>query len=513
MKKSLSLIAVTIIGLSLLVILTHYFSAMFQPVRWPTRIYFVLMFVVAAFCRPRLAIATFIFFLPLLPDLHIQLEGLLKPAVKYFVAHPALDAVAGLTLGLWTRRLFVSRRLTSLFEAPHWLFGLLLLMLSASTVTAVIRNIGDANLGIFDADFFLRQLIGFKLLNRGNDYLPIVDLITYAFAVLTISLLCTFFKSLPPEEREAAIIKPILFSVLISALWGIMQSITSYGLSQDTVNYRLSSLGWGAHGFQPDLHAFASVMLVGTVGLLGFMKKFKGRYVHLAYLTIGLCWFALILSKSKASLVLAVISSLVMLIFVSRQNGVQLKKIWYLLLGLVLSLAMLLLWSKNLTWVTTIGSFVLSPEVWDFEHFNRIFVHRPELFRAAWFIFVKYPLFGVGQGNFLSRSFDYELTQSTYLVAYQGDNAHNYFLQTLAETGLVGALTFAAVLSRPYFNTKQKNSLFPATIAIYSIFLGNLFSHSLLVRPNLIWLAVFIALLYSYMERCQGKVTLSSKGK
>jgi O-antigen ligase len=113
-------------------------------------------------------------------------------------------------------------------------------------------------------------------------------------------------------------------------------------------------------------------------------------------------------------------------------------------------------------------------------------------------MFEAFPWMGVGQGNFYRLSTILELTQSNWLANSIGNNAHNYFLQTLAETGLIGFGAFLFVFAWPYFHTENTKKLVPATLLILSVFLGNIYSHSLLIRDNLFLLATFVALLYAY---------------
>jgi O-antigen ligase len=71
---------------------------------------------------------------------------------------------------------------------------------------------------------------------------------------------------------------------------------------------------------------------------------------------------------------------------------------------------------------------------------------RAELARVALDLWRTDPALGVGIGRFVERSRD--VMRDPYVVALygRGENAHNNFLQVLAELGLAGALAFALVL-------------------------------------------------------------------
>jgi O-antigen ligase len=123
-------------------------------------------------------------------------------------------------------------------------------------------------------------------------------------------------------------------------------------------------------------------------------------------------------------------------------------------------------------------------------------------------MFSAFPWMGIGQGEFYRQSSNEGFSHSFLLSAWGGENAHNYFLQTLAETGLIGVAVFSFALLAPLFLSPKKSDLRVGLIALGSLFLGNLYSHAFLVRENLLLGALFLALLYSYIP----SVSLSSGG-
>jgi hypothetical protein len=80
-----------------------------------------------------------------------------------------------------------------------------------------------------------------------------------------------------------------------------------------------------------------------------------------------------------------------------------------------------------------------------------------------------------------------------------GENAHNYFLQTITELGLIGFTLFTIVVIRPLFQLNNKRLVMPALICLGSIFLANVYSHSMLVRENLLTAMMVLALIYAWM--------------
>jgi len=503
-KKAVSMLATGIVALALAFLLTHYVAALLQPVRWPTRSYFVVMFLIALCLKQRTSIMLFVFSLPLLPEFHLQLEAVLKPSVKYFVGHPALDVIAGLCLGLWVKRSWVAKKIEPVCEPVNWVLGLLVIVLTVSTALAITRNLQVASLFEVSPHEVLKQLVHFKLINHPNNYAPLVDWLTYSFAVLAICVLVPILKTFDLQEREDLIFKPLILSLILSASWGILQAFTGLGLSQITRDYRPASFGFGAQGFQPDIHAFAALMLLGTVGILGFVKKAQRRDVILGVLCVGLCWIALVLSKSKATFVFAALVSLVLLIMSLKSNGLALQKIVYLSIAAIAILGFLLLITKNFVWFEYLWQ-LLGPDNLNRANFNRALAYRPEIFRAALYMFSDYPIFGIGQGNFFRLSSQLDISHSPYLLEKGGDNAHNYFLQTLAETGLVGAVAFGLAIGWPFFRVDHFSKITAPALAMVAIALGNIFSHPLLIRPNLILFAVFLALVYASVDKTAAK--------
>jgi hypothetical protein len=48
---------------------------------------------------------------------------------------------------------------------------------------------------------------------------------------------------------------------------------------------------------------------------------------------------------------------------------------------------------------------------------------------------------------------------------------------------------------------KDRRALYPAAIALFSLFLGNIYAHAFLVRENLFLAAIFLGLMYSYVPQ------------
>jgi len=140
----------------------------------------------------------------------------------------------------------------------------------------------------------------------------------------------------------------------------------------------------------------------------------------------------------------------------------------------------------------------------DFSAVNETLAFRPEIYMAALRMIFTLPFLGLGQGDFYRMSAIQEFSHSTHLsVTHHGENAHNYFLQTVAETGLIGGVAFSVALLAPFFLVRDRRVLLPAAVGLFSLFLGNIYAHSFLVRENLILASILLALMYAWVAAKQ----------
>jgi hypothetical protein len=492
----LSSAALVVVTAAFLLVLSSYIYSFTQPVRWPTLIYFYTSFVLTLLSK-RWAIFCIIASFPLVPDLHIQLQYIKAPAVKYFVAHPGIDLIAGYVCANFLEKISMSRPLKLAMPKIPWPLSLALIVITVSAGVSIVRSLFHTNTRFSLVDL-INQSLQYKLMGRFNDYYPVADVIVHAFAVLFIVALLPMLKD--SKERDELIFKPICVGLIISALWGLYQALTSFGLPITTSQYRVESFGFGAHGFQPDLHAFAAHMLLGAVGLYGYIvttERSRLYKIGLSFICI-LCWLALVLSKSRASLIFAILYTFVLLaVFVVKDRKTISLRAWLLI---CLSFASILIFTFFQTshWLKELYYAVFQSSDRSFDYLNQVSKFRLEFYTAALRMWSEFPLFGLGQGSFFKLSAIQDFSGSPLMVSSKGENAHNYFLQALAEVGLIGFVCYAMVFIWPLIKKADKKySMWPAGIAVVSIFLGNLYSHSLLIRENLYLLAALTALLYA----------------
>ena len=472
---------------------------------------FFVMLGVGLVASRQVALATFVFLVPLAPTLSNQITvytGMVLPSQ----AMMGFDLVAGYFLAIFAKHVLYS------MAAPHtvgmghlkasWPVNLIILIISCSTLLAVVRNAWHSAAPLAFAGVSL-SLLEVRGIAWFDDLRPLTDWMAYALAGAVIILVSSTLRTLP--ERNPYIFRPIMAGLFFSGILALIQSQTGRGLLDISVK---DSLGFAAMGFQPDLHAFAGYALLGALGLWGyyFFCTSKAEKVWI-WVVVIFSWIALLLSYSRATQLIALMALPILILFrVFSQNNRQ-----YLVRSLIgifmligVGAAMILFFQRDLLALIPqrnldIFIAIASMDLNNFAQINTALSERPAIWLTALRMWFEFPLFGVGQGDFyqLSPLFNFQ----DFAVLREGENTHNYFLQTLAETGLVGVTAFTLAIAAPFFLVKDRRVLYPAAIAIFSLFLGNIYAHAFLVRENLLLAAIFLGLMYSYVP--QEKLALS----
>jgi O-antigen ligase len=451
-------------------------------------------FVTACFgMRP--AIAGCVFALPLVPTFAWQLQLYTGYGRVQDVTSAGLDLVAGALLGLIVNTLWRRQSLRGRLALP-WPAGLVILILTISVAVAIARNLHQTA-SPFVPRALLYNLMHLRMLGWHDDYRPLVDWVAYGSAFLLLAMFAPALKAM--SDRNDVIFKPLIAGLVIAALVGFRQSIFGAGLNSSQINFRMDEFGFMALGFQPDLHAFAAHMLLGVIGLFGYLYIKNNLWLRALVLglVLPLCGVLLFLSKSKSTFALAIFCLLLMALLWIFRNAKYFKSV----VLSVLACSVLVIISVPIftdVWSHALGFILHSFSLPDLIGLNLKLSYRPEVYLAAFRMFALFPFAGLGQGEFYHQSANHELTQSLFLSLEQnGEHAHNYFLQTLVENGILGFAAFVLLLSYPVIRAVDKRALIPGLVALTAVFGGNLFSHSMLVRENLLLAACFVALMYA----------------
>jgi O-antigen ligase len=449
-----------------------------------------------------LGLTVVIFLLPLTPTFSKQLAAIV-PLFEVKRTLSGYDLVAGFVAGHVLRYLIYLKSERSSFALPPPI-SFACLVLTVSVFLAIARNLWQAA-SVFSFAGLKYNAMNMLSIGWRDDFYPLVDFFTYGLAAAFVA--CAL-QVLSEKERSAeTILKPLLWGVIVSALWSVLQSKTGLGLpySSASGNRYYQGFGFAGTGFQPDIHAFSGHMLIGAVGAFGcfFLRDAKiSRWLITAAILMG--WVGLAVSKSRGSALLAcTFYALIGAWWLWQRNKTYLFMVTTAIFFGMGAVYLFHRWGMSIIplWLIQYVEGLPRLHINNLETLNAHFGYRAEIYRAVFRMFEQFPLMGVGQGAFYRMSGMLEFSGSKFLASINGENAHNYFLQILAEMGLIGFFTLAAVIVIPIVRARFSSRLLPIGIMLIAFGLGNIFAHSLLIRENFFLFAACVALLYVQAQR------------
>ena len=105
--------------------------------------------------------------------------------------------------------------------------------------------------------------------------------------------------------------------------------------------------------------------------------------------------------------------------------------------------------------------------------------YRLGMWHKAWRMTANHPFFGIGIGQFEPNSPTYAPTDGAFSVP---ENAHNQFLQVMAELGIPGLAIFVAIIAVSLMHRFDDRYALAAAIGVGAFLLSALGGHPLLVR-------------------------------
>lgn len=464
---------------------------------------FTFAFGVTAFNK-RHGLRVCLFALPLLPNLTFQILSYTGYGRILHQDASGFDLLSGFICGALVNHAFVTRKKSRPGIMP-WPAGLLLLIVTLSVVLAITRNLAQTSAQANVSALFY-TLTHIRSIGWHDDYRPLFDWVAYGIAVGFFAMLLPVLKA--SNDRDSLVFKPLIAGVLVAAIVGLIQNRFGIGLTPSQLQFRSTTMSYGhdvfgfsAVGFQPDIHAFAGHLMLGAVGMLGYLYSCKDKLTRylIPLIVVPLSLIAMLASKSKSSVALTVLFLCILtLLWLFRRSAHLVKVVGFFLAMIVLLFLSFYVfqdaWENVLTLLAKRLGFT------DLYAMNFSMAFRPEIYIAAFRMLAEVPLLGLGQGDFYRLSAIPSFSQSPFLTeTLNGENAHNYFIQVLAENGIIGFAVFILFVFYPLVKIKNKKQLIPALVALGSVFLGNLYAHSLLVRENFFICSGLMALMYAWM--------------
>lgn len=501
LRRTISLYGFALGAISVLIVLVNSLGQGTDSSKLLAAIYFCGAFFFGLNNRT-IGLSVVIFLLPLTPTLNQQIAAVV-PALEVKRALSGNDLVAGFVVGTVVSSLISHSKGLTRWALPP-IINFACIVVTLSVILAISRNLWQA------ASEF--SVVGLKynalhLFNIGwrDDYYPLVDLTSFGLAIAF--FLCVMHILSDNDRPQERVLRPLLWSVIIAALWSLIQAKTGLGLPHSSAsgNRYYQGFGFAGTGFQPDIHAFSGHMLLGAVGAFGcyFLRDTKiSRWLLIAAIIMG--WVGLAVSKSRGSALMACAFYLLVAGWILWRR----EKLYFFIATTLIFFGLGAVyifhrWGMSIIplWFIQYIEGLPRLHINNLEALNAHFGSRAEIYRAAIRMFEQFPLSGLGQGTFYRMSGTLDFAGSRFLASIQGENAHNYFLQILTETGLVGFFTLAAVIVVPIVRARFSLRLLAVVVILIAFGLGNLFAHSLLIRENFFLFAACVALLYVQSQR------------
>lgn len=458
--------------------IAHIFLSEYDSFPWINFLGFLILFFLAIY-KKSTSLKVLVFLLPFIANISQQVKAIFN--LELFILEPLIvDASIGFIGGLLFIECFKDTY-SNTSQRTNILIGLLISFQALIIITvanAVSRNLYQAA-SSYSIKGLIYNLINLRHLEVYNDYFPLMDLFIFTTAtILSIRLLSL---NLTQKQFLDSILIPLFGATIIILAYALWSKITGIG-------YHRIDVTDGINSFFPDIHAYGGYALAAYIGALYYLNSNKLKLKLIAGSFLLFSAAGVVVSSSRFSIVLLFIISLTYLIIVLIKNPQKYSVLLGLTLLLIVGLGSISYWDNR----GILKAFLSLNQASSFAEINTIFSERPEIFRANLLMFSHYPVLGIGKGIFFRQSSIYEFSRSSFFaVQNSGENAHDYFLQILVETGIVGLISYGALFIYQFFYLRNRANTIVSTLILW-IFSGNLYGHSLLI-PNIL-LILFVLL-------------------
>jgi O-antigen ligase len=473
----------------------HIFIRPYGAFPWLNLVLFAIVFTTTV-VNPYLAIGLLTFVVPFTANIYAHIKAIFNS--EFFTLDLlSIDASIGFLAGLLVLELLTRKWKISAKKIPARTEVLTFLVVSFQVVVIMTVAIGiSRNLYQSASPYFIKgffyNLANIRSSSWFDDYFPLRDLFIFTTVItLGLSLLSLIRTKL---QLMWSVLCPLLLATVIILYYALWSKFTGIGYYRDGATI-------GANSFFPDLHAYGGYALAAFLGGLYYLTSDQPLVKWTARVFSLLAAAGVIVSASRFSIMMLFLASIgYVSFFLIKQSKKYLLPSIVVILSFISAVFLLKYWGdrgllQNLAMVLKAKSF---------EDINLALSYRPEIFRSALLMYSHYPILGLGKGNFFRESSIGEFSGSYFFsILNKGENAHNYFLQILAETGIIGLSLFCAIfIYQACYLRNRHNKI--VTVLIVGIFLGNLYGHSLLI-PNILVL-LFILLGCSNTEVQEGAI-------
>jgi hypothetical protein len=298
----------------------------------------------------------------------------------------------------------------------------------------VLACVGIASLGVQLAVLATRispELLAADLVSSLHTYVPFRSestLLVHPVALLLEGLLVFMVAATPrPADVNRRVLRMFALGACGAAVLnltrlagGALRSETPFATALQLARTVRISLPY------PDVNAAGSYFILALFTAWGFLAtaglRARGAWAAAVAVLGGALW----ISGSRTALVAALLTAIAL---TALRTG-RARRVW--MLGAAATVAALLV------------------AVFPFRIVDRTSLEaigmRAEMARTAGRLLATEPLFGIGVGQFFERSGEFIRDPGVH-AQYPHENAHNNFLQILAETGLVGMTVFLWLLA------------------------------------------------------------------
>lgn len=234
------------------------------------------------------------------------------------------------------------------------------------------------------------------------------------------------------EEQGRGMIKSYLFTCLSLCLFGIYQYFTGFALGEKFKNYGYTKFKIAATMDNPNNLAAFLIIAIFPVIMLAIYEKRKGKKLFYIFLTL-IMFLNLVLTGSRNAIVGIAVGIVILSILYSWKLVV--------LLGGMGALALFMPEIRNRAMAITNST----------ENQSRIY-----LWKIAEKMIKDHPLFGVGNGNYVSLYDKYtEIYPQYKFYGYHRWPSHNSYLKVESELGIIGGLSFICILISALVQVKK----------------------------------------------------------